>query len=99
MKIGQGSDAASLAPLSTPAADASKTARAVPAAGAEASAKVALSDTVQSLRTDSSASFDADKVARISQQIADGTFKINAEVIADKLIANAQEVLGKVGRG
>jgi negative regulator of flagellin synthesis FlgM len=101
MKIGQGSDAASLAPLSSPAADASKAARAVPVAGAgaEESAKVALSETVQSLRTDGSSSFDADKVARISQQIADGTFKINAEVIADKLIANAQEVLGKVGRG
>jgi negative regulator of flagellin synthesis FlgM len=101
MKIGQASDAASIAPATSSAAEASKAARAVPAAGAttEASAKVALSDTVQSLRTDSSASFDADKVARISQQIADGTFKINAEVIADKLIANAQEVLGKVGRG
>ena len=44
------------------------------------------------------ADFDAEKVARISQAIADGSFKINAEVIADKLIANAQEVLGKVQR-
>jgi negative regulator of flagellin synthesis FlgM len=44
------------------------------------------------------ATFDADKVARISQAIANGTFKINAEVIADKLIANAEEVLSKVQR-
>ena len=42
------------------------------------------------------AEFDADKVARIAQAIADGSFKINAEAIADKLIANAQELLVKV---
>ena len=33
---------------------------------------------------------------RIAQAIADGRFKVNAEAIADKLIANAQELLGKV---
>ena len=38
---------------------------------------------------------EAEKVARISQAIADGSFRINAEAIADKLIANAQELLGK----
>ena len=46
----------------------------------------------------STAEFDAEKVSRISQSIADGSYKINAEVIADKLIANAQELLGKVQR-
>lgn len=40
--------------------------------------------------------FDAEKVARISEAIQNGTFKVNHEAIADKLIANAQEVLGKV---
>jgi len=61
------------------------------------STTVALSSTASSLLTQgSSADFDADKVARISQAIADGSFKINPEVIADKLIANAQELLGKV---
>lgn len=99
MKIGPGSDAASLAPLGTGTADAAKSPRTVAGPGTEASAKVALSETVQTLRSETgSASFDADKVARISQAIADGTFKINAEAIADKLIANAQEVLGKVGQ-
>ncbi len=43
-----------------------------------------------------SGEFDADKVARVGQSIADGTFKINPEAIADKLIANAQELLTKV---
>ena len=40
--------------------------------------------------------FDAEKVARMSEAIASGNFKINAEAIADKLIANAQELLVKV---
>jgi negative regulator of flagellin synthesis FlgM len=43
-----------------------------------------------------SAEFDADKVARMSEAIANGTFRINADAIADKLIANAQELLVKV---
>jgi len=38
-------------------------------------------------------SFDAAKVARISQAISEGKFTINANAIADKLVANAQELL------
>ena len=63
---------------------------------ADASAKIALSSGAASLIAGgSNTEFDAEKVARISQSIDDGTFKINAEVIADKLIANAQELLVK----
>ena len=40
--------------------------------------------------------FDADKVARISQASPTASFKVNPEAIADKLIANAQELLTKV---
>ena len=66
-------------------------------APADASATVALSSTASTLlSTGAAGEFDADKVARIAGQIADGTFKINPEAIADKLIANAQELLSKV---
>jgi negative regulator of flagellin synthesis FlgM len=62
----------------------------------DASATVALSNTASTLlSTGSSAEFDADKVARISQAIRDGSFKIDAGVIADRLIVNAQELLTK----
>ena len=44
------------------------------------------------------AEFDAAKVERMSRAIADGSYQVNAEAIADKLIANAQEALGKVQR-
>jgi len=64
---------------------------------ADASATVALSSTASTLLSGgASADFDADKVARIGAQIAAGSFKINPEAIADKLIANAQELLTKV---
>ena len=62
-----------------------------------ASAHVELSSTASSLLAGGSgADFDTDKVSRISDAIAGGTFKIDPAVIADKLIANAQELLGKV---
>ena len=64
---------------------------------ADASAQIALSNTASTLLTGSTtAEFDAGKVARISDAIDSGTFKINPGAIADKLIANAQELLSKV---
>ena len=82
------------------AADAGKAAgAAAPAAAPDASAKVELSSAAATLLSGGSTpEFDADKVARISAAIADGSFKVNADVIADKLIANASELLGKVQR-
>ncbi|KAB0581089.1 flagellar biosynthesis anti-sigma factor FlgM [Ideonella dechloratans] len=59
------------------------------------SATVALSSAASQLR-DSGAldgTFDAEKVARIAQAIKDGKFQVNADKIADKMIANAQELL------
>lgn len=37
--------------------------------------------------------FDVDKVAAMKAAIANGTFKVNAGAIADKLLANAFETL------
>ena len=100
MKIGHNVDKPAPAPTAgspAPASDAAKTntATAIPGT-ADASAKIALSSEAASLiQGGSSSEFDAEKVARISQAIDDGSFKINAEVIADKLISNAQELLDK----
>lgn len=101
MKIGSPSDKAPVAPASPtgrtqPGEAAAPTAPAQNAA--EPSAQVELSSTATTLMSGvggSSAEFDADKVARISAAIADGSFKVNHAAIADKLIANAQEVLTK----
>ena len=69
---------------------------------AETSTQVELSTTVSGLQgrvtAEGEGDFDAQKVDRIAQSIASGQFKINAEVIADKLISNAQDVLGKGAR-
>jgi negative regulator of flagellin synthesis FlgM len=106
MKIGHPADKPLPAP--TPAAagpapsDAAKATSGVvmhahPTANVDASATVALSSTASTLLSGGTSSdFDADKVARVGDAIAAGTFKINPEAIADKLIANAQELLTKV---
>ena len=61
--------------------------------------QVELSSTAATLRAGTvqaaSADFDVEKVNRVSESIADGTFTVNPEAIADKLIANAQELLSK----
>jgi negative regulator of flagellin synthesis FlgM len=80
--------------VTQPAERKTSTAPATP--GAEASTQVALSNAATALASPSAdASFDAKKVERIAQAIRDGKFKINADAIADKLIVNAQELLGR----
>ncbi len=37
--------------------------------------------------------FNAEKVEAMKQSIANGTFQVNAEAIADKMLANAAEML------
>ena len=101
MKIGNPADKRSVTPTETaPAKSKDEAAKTASSAGAaDPSAKVQLSDAATELRAGADAAeFDAAKVERISQAIADGSYKVNADVIADKLIANAQEVLGKVQR-
>jgi negative regulator of flagellin synthesis FlgM len=67
-----------------------------PVAAAEPSATVQLSSQVDLNGGDAGrADFDAEKVERIAQAIRDGSFRVDAEAIADRLIANAQELLPK----
>jgi negative regulator of flagellin synthesis FlgM len=67
----------------------------------DASVQVELSSAAASLlqnaqeTTAAQGDFNAEKVAQVTSAIAQGSFKPNAEAIADKLIANAQELLSK----
>jgi len=56
---------------------------------------VTLSPQSQTLATQSANgdSFDSGKVEAMKASIANGSFQINAEAIADKLLANASEML------
>jgi negative regulator of flagellin synthesis FlgM len=67
------------------------------AAAAEPSAKVELSPAAATSLGEAAAdpTFDSAKVERIAQAIRDGKFEINPQAIADKLIVNAQELLGR----
>ena len=38
---------------------------------------------------------DRQKVERVAQALRDGTYRVDAEAIADKLIANARELLAR----
>ena len=103
MKISQPSDspvahtshAASQAGKSAPLASAqAKT----PAAKGpqEAGVAVTVSSLARAIKADAAsdlADVDMAKVNAVKQAIADGSYKVNAGVIADKLLSNAQEML------
>ena len=102
MKIGQfDKNNGAATPVATerkgaPAASPQAPAVAGQPAAPEASTQVALSTGAQAATTvsaDNNGEFDAEKVQRIAQAIREGRFTVNAEAIADKLIANAQELL------
>ena len=100
MKIGSPADKPPVAPAATGRASSGEATAKTngSTAPAEASAQVEISSAAASLLQGvggSSAEFDADKVARISKAIEDGTFKVNHAAIADKLISNAKELLTK----
>lgn len=107
MKIGNSPEAKASLPVGTDrpgAAEAGRPQQATPAAAGgakkapEASAQIELSSNASKLMAGvpEDGSFDAQKVQRIAQAISDGKFSINADAIADKLIANAQEMLGRM---
>ncbi len=84
----------------SPAVNDRKAGSAKPAEGAaEPSAKVELSAGALLGAGGSDAVFDAEKVKRISDAIRDGKFEVNPEAIADKLIANAHELLSPKTQG
>lgn len=63
---------------------------------AEPSATVQISSAANLISSaDTDGTFDAEKVQRMAQAIRDGKFEVDAEKIADKLIANTQELLRK----
>lgn len=75
-------------------------ARAAPAPAAGTAANVSLSELaskLQSLESElaAGAPFDAARVDEIKQAIRDGHFKVNAEVVADRLIESMKELLAK----
>jgi negative regulator of flagellin synthesis FlgM len=103
MKIGNTAPTPATAPVSTGhhptrAAETPPENPEVPVIEDTASTKVEVSGTASVLLERASDEFDADKVDRIRQAIADGSYKVNADAIADRLLANAQDLLGHLGK-
>lgn len=100
MKIGHLDNRPAVTPAATErkggAGDAAAT-QATGKAATEASAQVELSSAALGSGKDGVAEFDSEKVQRIAQAIREGKFTVNPEAIADKLIANAQELLSRSG--
>ncbi|MGP1629202.1 MAG: flagellar biosynthesis anti-sigma factor FlgM [Giesbergeria sp.] len=69
---------------------------AVASAGAGAGVAVTLSRSARSIEQSSrtSSDFDAGRVKAVRSAIESGTFKVDAGAIADKMLANAEEIIG-----
>ncbi len=102
MKIGQPSDTS--VPVNSTAANApakggQSASTAAAAASAQApSAGVAvtvspMARTLEASKRSEAADVDMEKVKSVRAAIAQGTYKVNPEAIADKLISSAQELL------
>jgi len=70
-----------------------KDAAAVSTAGVPVTVSTAARALDQTAR--SSGDFDAGKVNAVRKAIENGTFSVDAEVIADKMLSNAQEILSR----
>lgn len=82
-------------PLATTPAERKAQPSQVPAQ-AQASTQVELSPAATALASASAdPTFDSAKVELIAQAIRDGQYQVNPEAIADKLIANASELLDR----
>ena len=110
MKIGQPIDISVTTPSASNAAaqKAAQSTSAVATANASvtqgarsAGVAVSVSTMARGLeKTDRNASADVDnqKVQAVRAAIQDGSYKVDAEAIADKLLANAQEMLPRLSR-
>src|SRR3990167_5341250 len=77
-----------------PAAGAELAAAGTTSARPPAGVTVTLSpSTVSAMGPGGSEVFNTEKVEAMKQAIANGTFEVNAEAIADKMLANAAEML------
>jgi negative regulator of flagellin synthesis FlgM len=83
------------------AAAADEAAKAAPAKAATAGVPVTMSNSLKALDISSRASgdFDAGRVKAVKDAIDKGEFSVDAEAIADKLLANAQEIFSRSRRG
>ncbi len=105
MKIGQTPEASAVkAPAAAPKGAAAQAAAAANAQAAPAQAQssgaaqiasvaVSVSPTLQKTVRNASGDVDMAKVNAVRQAIKDGTFKINPEAIADRMLENAAEML------
>jgi negative regulator of flagellin synthesis FlgM len=86
-----GAQKAAVAAQSTPNATAAQTSR---SAGVAVSVST-LARTLEQSGATNAADIDTQKVADIKKAIQEGTYTVNAEAIADKLLSNAQEMLSR----
>lgn len=70
-----------------------------PAAAASSVSVSSLAAQVLGAGMRSAADFDTNKVKAVRSEIEKGTFKVNAEAVADKMLANAAEILSHHSRG
>lgn len=64
-----------------------------PAAGVTVTLSSSTSQAISGTGGSNSDVFNAEKVQAMKTAIADGSFKVNAEAIADKMLSNAAEML------
>ncbi len=104
MKVGQPADMPKVTPPAQAATGAAAPAKKEAAATATSTASsggvaVTVSTAVRTLeqanRREAAADIDTDKVNAVRQAIEDGTYVVNPEAIADKLLSNAQEMLDR----
>lgn len=102
MKVGQPADLpiVSTPPAASGAAAPAKKEAAATASGTASSAGVAVTvstrvRTLEQAKRAESEQVDTEKVQAVRTAIEQGTYVVNPEVIADKLLANAQEMLNR----